>query len=579
MRSIQSIKSDISRLKVVAGELNENSLARSLDDISYKLVYNQFYLVIVGLFKRGKSSLINALLGKEIAPVAVTPLTSVITFFQYGPVTSAEVFFRNGTGVPVDLHDIYLYIAEENNPGNKRNVEYVKISVRVPILENLILVDTPGLGSLFSHNTETTLEFLPRIDAALFVLSADVPISKADEEFLIKIRDSIHDVIFVLNKSDLLAPDELEKMTGYNLAMLGGIYNDERDVIDLMPVSAKDFFRSSDSRGPHDPGNIELLKDRINKRIIGSKDEILLSRSVKVLLSITDQLGAFLQVKLDTLQLPVEELEKKRESMQDSIDYLASGKMDFDAVVKNRIKQLIDSVTEQCEQKRKELEQLHYNMLIRDPGMAWEKIKKTDADLYSRELAREIINEYDELKKRLEKSVKNEFGNILLQYSTLSRSFLQEMIRQMKELLGIDIESIITSFDLEVYTAFYFKTDTRITIPSIRKNMFYKMLPEKPVRSMVLKQVYKNCIELINPNSGRMRGDIDYKISESYRKFKYHFDRKLYDLLNGLKNQIEESIAVRSSISENIDSKLKYITYQKNLVSEIRGHYSATLSD
>jgi small GTP-binding protein len=579
MRSVQSIKSDISRLKGVAGELNEASLVRSLDDISYKLVYNQFYLVIVGLFKRGKSSLINALLGKEIAPVAVTPLTSVITFFQYGPVTSAEVFFKNGTGVPVDLHDIYLYIAEENNPGNRRDVEYVKINARVPILENLILVDTPGLGSLFSHNTETTLEFLPRIDAALFVLSADVPISKADEEFLVKIRDSISDVIFVLNKTDLLTPDELKKMIGYNQAMLGGIYNVEPGAVDLMPVSAKDYFRLQETGGSGDPGNIGLLTDRINRRIIGSKDEILLSRSVKILLSITDQLGAFLKVKLDTLKLPVEELEKKREAMQESINYLASGKVDFDAVIKNRIRQLIDSVTEQCEQKRKELEQSHYNMLIRDPLLAWEEIRKTDADVYSRELAREIINEYNELKSRLEKSVKDEFSNILLEYSTLSRSFLQEIIRQMKDVLDIDIESIITSFDLEVYTAFYFKTTTRVSVPSIRRNLFYKVLPGKAVRSMVLKQVYRNCIELINPNSGRMRGDIDYKISESYRKFKYHFDNKLYDLLNSLKNQIEESIATRSSLSENINAKSEYLTFQKNLVSEIRQHYSPGTGD
>jgi small GTP-binding protein len=579
MRSVQSIKSDISRLKGVAGELNEASLVRSLDDISYKLVYNQFYLVIVGLFKRGKSSLINALLGKEIAPVAVTPLTSVITFFQYGPVTSAEVFFKNGTGVPVDLHDIYLYIAEENNPGNRRDVEYVKINARVPILENLILVDTPGLGSLFSHNTETTLEFLPRIDAALFVLSADVPISKADEEFLVKIRDSISDVIFVLNKTDLLTPDELKKMIGYNQAMLGGIYNVEPGAVDLMPVSAKDYFRLQETGGSGDPGNIGLLTDRINRRIIGSKDEILLSRSVKILLSITDQLGAFLKVKLDTLKLPVEELEKKREAMQESINYLASGKVDFDAVIKNRIRQLIDSVTEQCEQKRKELEQSHYNMLIRDPLLAWEEIRKTDADVYSRELAREIINEYNELKNRLEKSVKDEFSNILLEYSTLSRSFLQEIIRQMKDVLDIDIESIITSFDLEVYTAFYFKTTTRVSVPSIRRNLFYKVLPGKAVRSMVLKQVYRNCIELINPNSGRMRGDIDYKISESYRKFKYHFDNKLYDLLNSLKNQIEESIATRSSLSENINAKSEYLTFQKNLVSEIRQHYSPGTGD
>jgi len=574
MKSFQTIKSDIDQLKAIAGELKEKSIIQSLDDISYKLIFNQFYLVIVGLFKRGKSSIINSLLGKEIAPVAVTPLTSVITFFQSGPVTAAEVRFKNGTNAPIDLHDIYLYISEENNPRNKKNVEYVKISAKAPILENLILVDTPGLGSLFSHNTETTLEFLPRIDAALFVLSADVPISKADEEFLIKIKDSINDVIFVLNKSDLLTPEELKKMINYNLSMLGEIYREENSAIDLLPVSARDFFKPPADGSSPDPGNIGLLKERINNRIIGSKDRIIFTRSIRVLLSIADQLAALLQVKLDTLQLPLEELERKHVSMEHSIDYLASGKVDFEAVVKSRVQQLITNVTEQCEQKRKDLEQFYHNLLIKDPAETWKKIKETDANIYSRELAREIIKQYDELKGSLEKSVKEEFSNILLQYSTLSQSFLKEIIKQMKEVLGINIESIITSFDLEVYTSFYFKTDTRYSVPSIRKNIFYKPLPERLVRSMVMKQIFTNCLELINPNSGRIRGDIDYKISESYRKFRYHFDQRLHDLLQSLKNQIEESILTKLSVNENIDSKLKYLTYQKILVSEIRGRHS-----
>ena len=574
MNVVPSIKSDIEQLKAIAGNINEKSVSISLNELSEKLIYNQFYLVIVGLFKRGKSSIINSLIGRELAPVAVTPLTSVITFFQYGSVTAAEVYFKNGNHVPIDLHDIFLYISEENNPKNYRNVEYVKINTKADVLENIILVDTPGLGSLFSHNTNTTIEFLPRIDAALFVLSADVPISKADEEILRKIKDSIPNVLFVLNKSDLLNSKELEEMVRYNLKMLKEIFKNENNEIELIPVSTREFFRDHKQNGSNDPGNIRLLRNKINQNIIGSRDEILMSRSIKLLLSLSDQIKTFLTVKSDTLQLSVHELEKKRESMQNSIDYLASGKEDFDAVVKSRIQQLIAKVTEQTEKKRKDLSQYYYNLLIENQVQTWAELKKSDADNYSSELTNNIIKEFDELKTSLEQTVKEEFSNILLQYSTLSQSFLFEIIKQMKEILGINIEGIISSFDLDVYTSFYFKTDTKYAIPSLRKNIFFKILPDTLVRSMVLKQIYTNCLELINPNAGRIRGDIDYKISESYRKFKYHFDQKLYDLLQSLKNMIEESIRTKSSIHENIEATLERLRSEQETIDNIKKHYS-----
>jgi len=572
MSKADSIKSDLEILKQIAGKLNEKNVINSLDEIAEKLSSKLFYLVIVGLFKRGKSSIINALIGQELAPVAVTPVTSVITFFQYAPETGAEVYYTSGKKYTIDPAEVSYYISEENNPKNKKGVECVRIFVKSPLLENLILVDTPGLGSLFSHNTATTIEFLPRIDAALFVMSADVPISKADEEFLKQIKDSIPNVLFVLNKSDLLAPGDLDKMMKYNLNMLKEIFGGD-EVIELIPVSAKEYFRHSGTGTEDDPGNIVMLRNKINSKILSEKDKILVERSIKLLLSYADHILTLLKVKADTLQMPVHELEQKRESMQKSIDYLASGKVDFDAVVKNRVQQLIARVTEVTEEKRKQLEIYVQNLLVTNSSETWEKIKETDADKFSGELAEEIIKQYDELKGSLEESVKEEFANILLQYSTLSQSFIKEIMKQMQEVLGIQIEGIISTFDLDVYSSFYFKTETNYIVPSIRKSFIYRILPEYFVKKIILKQIYRNSMELVNPNAGKMRADIDYKISESYRKFKYHFDQKLFDLLQSLKNMIEESIKAKSSIDENIETTVRTLKTEMGIIENVKRHY------
>jgi len=147
----------------------------------------------------------------------------------------------------------------------------------------------------------------------------------------------------------------------------------------------------------------------------------------------------------------------------------------------------------------------------------------------------------------------------------------------MKEVLGIHIEGIISSFDLEVYTSFYFKTDIKYTMRSIRKNIFYKIIPDRWVRSIILRQVYTNCKELIDPNAGRMRWDIEYKINESYRKFKYNFDQKLLDLLQSMKSLIEDSIRTKSTIYENIEETLNKLEVEKDLIEQIQERYSVEI--
>ncbi len=164
----------------------------------------QFNVAVVGQFKRGKSTMINALIGRELLPADIVPVTSAITVLQYAPDERCRVLFSNGQEEEIHLEKLGIYVSEEENPGNQKNVHIILLELPAPILSNgLRLVDTPGVGSVFELNSETTRAFMPRIDVALVVLGNDPPITGEELELVKSLKGRAERYIFAINKCDI----------------------------------------------------------------------------------------------------------------------------------------------------------------------------------------------------------------------------------------------------------------------------------------------------------------------------------------------------------------------------------------
>jgi tRNA U34 5-carboxymethylaminomethyl modifying GTPase MnmE/TrmE len=190
------------------GAVREKTVG-TLSEVRAKLEHEAFNLVILGQFKRGKSTFINALLGEPILPTAIVPLTSVVTILRYGPKLRVEVHYVDDRRQEVDLYELPAHITEKGNPRNKKGVkevtvfypsEYLKAGVRI--------IDTPGAGSVYSHNTDVAYAYLPHVDAAIFVVSADPPLSNSEHQFLKDVRSFVDKLFFVLNKIDQVSNDD-----------------------------------------------------------------------------------------------------------------------------------------------------------------------------------------------------------------------------------------------------------------------------------------------------------------------------------------------------------------------------------
>lgn len=166
-------------------------------------------VAVLGQFKSGKSSLLNALVGSELLPVGVLPVTTVVTRLSAGKQCAARVTYLDGRVEPIAVEAVADFVAEGRNPGNRRQVACVDL--QTPALsefDGLRLVDTPGLGSIFAHNTQSTQEWLPHVAVALVVISADRPLADEDRRLLADVRRHAPRVAIILSKVDLLSESQ-----------------------------------------------------------------------------------------------------------------------------------------------------------------------------------------------------------------------------------------------------------------------------------------------------------------------------------------------------------------------------------
>jgi len=173
----------------------------------------QVNVAVIGKFKSGKSSLINSIIGKDILPVGVLPVTGVITSLSWGEKEEAEIVFLDGSRKSVKSEEIALYISEEKNPENRFGVALVEVKLpTLSRLKGLRLVDTPGIDSVFEHNSSAFFRWFPNAAVAILAVSSDSPLSTSDAELAVRTMIYSPKMFVALTKSDRLSKEELEKM-------------------------------------------------------------------------------------------------------------------------------------------------------------------------------------------------------------------------------------------------------------------------------------------------------------------------------------------------------------------------------
>ena len=289
-----------------------------------KLAEDRFNLAVVGQFKRGKSSLMNAVIGRDLLPTGLLPLTSAITTLCYGP--RERIFLiRRGWVLEheISLHELPEYVTECGNPGNEKGLIEARVELPVAFLRRgLHFVDTPGIGSARQENTATTYAFLPEADAIIFVTSVEAPLSEAEQRFLQDIRPHAHKLFIVVNKIDLLTHEERDQVLDYVRAGIAPVLGTSTGQV--YPLSARQGLEAKlrrDVRGVRQSG-MEDLEAALASFLAGEKSRVfltaILSRALRLLPD--PEAGARSSPQQDSEIAADETLELRR--LQDSLEVL-----------------------------------------------------------------------------------------------------------------------------------------------------------------------------------------------------------------------------------------------------------------
>lgn len=293
----------------VAAALGRADLAGELTSVRERLVDPAFTVLVIGEFKQGKSSLINALLGTAVCPVDDDVATAVPTVLRYSDAWEAAVFLAPSSPdddvadlrTPVPYEQVGAYVTELANPDNVKRVRSVDVGVPSELLKvGLVFVDTPGVGGLGSAHAAVTLGALPMADAVLFVSDASQEYSAPELEFLDTARRLCPYVIGVMTKRDVyLSWREILELDRGHLASRG---------LDLpiIPVSSelrRLAVERSDARLNEESGFGTL--ERLLRDDVGTRGERLVLDGVRAVTDrVVDEVEAQYRAERDGLTDP-----------------------------------------------------------------------------------------------------------------------------------------------------------------------------------------------------------------------------------------------------------------------------------
>jgi GTP-binding protein EngB required for normal cell division len=494
------------RLEVLADAARRAGCApiqREVAELRERLSEGRFFVACVGQFKRGKSTLLNALVGQSVLPVGVVPVTSVVTVLRYGKEPRACVQFQSGDRRNLEPGAIGEFVSEEENPENQKGVSAVEVFLPCDLLRSgMCLVDTPGLGSVFAGNTEVTKEFVPHIDAALVVVGADPPLSGAELDLVEETAKHTQRLVFILGKADKLS--EEERLQGCAFARNVLRRRLGRDVGPILEVSAVERVREGPTR---DWQTLEaLLLEHATAEVVSDAEERGVRRlGSKLLREIEEHRAALLR--------PQEESDRRVELLRTSVAEAERTLSELDYLFRS----VQDGLAQTFEKERtgflrRAIPEAMTSLEKRVREGAESKDLPARAMEFAQELATRAVDEWRRSTAAVAEAL---YAKGVGRFVEIANDFLRRVGDRADPLLASLPESFEPDVRFRVKPHFYFTYMMTLATPKLGTRL--ASITNAGRIAAVKKDAGEYLARLLETNSSRVVGDLSDQVLESRR--------------------------------------------------------------
>jgi len=573
-QSSNSLEKYIDELKLLVDERLSDSQKERLELLKEKLLSKTINFAVIGQFKRGKSTFINALLGKPILPTGVIPLTSVVTIVKYAKEPFAKIVFLDEKNLFLEsFNELPLYISEKENPLNIKKVKYVEVGFNNDLLKSgIIIVDTPGIGSIHLNNTSSTYSYIPKIDAAIFITSSDPAFSEAELKLLEEVSSVTPNIFFVLNKIDYLSNDDLVEVLLYTKKSLSQLLGG--NIPEIFPISARTALIATSS------GDYSLLKKSgldtfelyIRDFVSKEKDKVLIQSTKRQLLSLTREIEMTLDLEMSSLQMSLQEITTKQIQLQESFNYLSADYIKFLEEAKNELTILLSSYNERFESIKSELcdnicKELENFIKNNKSTVRWKFQKEIELLFNS-----SIKTGLEKYRIILDNEIRSKAQTIFRKAVDKYNSIINNIYKVTSELFKMHFEEVYFEKNVEATTEFEYITYEFKLMVNLDKKKFAFLLPKHIHDKIVVDSYCKRIDFTINYNFNYIIDDIKKKLDRTLIEYNIFFEKEIQNTVSKLNIVIEKTKLMKQTQETTSNVVISDLQHTMSKLKEIQSY-------
>jgi GTP-binding protein EngB required for normal cell division len=557
--------SSLEELARLAEDAAAPAIAEEAQQFAERVTEGRFYVACVGQFKRGKSTLLNALIGASVLPTGVVPVTAAITVLRYGNRLSVRARFADGSWRDVNPADLSQYVSEEGNPNNEKGVMVVEVFVPSRLLASgMCFVDTPGLGSVFEAGTAATRAFVPQIDAALVVLGADPPISGDELELVQEVARHVRDLIFVVNKADRISEAERVEARAFAERILREAL--QHPVGTILEVSALDRLSGRTTFADWDAlvDSLEALARRSGSSLVRAAEERALRLLGKRLLHQLDEHRGALVRPLEESESRIADLRRcaaEAERSLGDLGYVFGGEQDrFRQKFVEHQERLLDNALPEA---RRELEDS-----VRTLATKQRRTLHPQAMRLAQAIAHRILERWRTAEEPLAEEA---YRTAASRFVDLANQFL-ERLRTSGEMGMAALPSALPpEIGFRARSHLFYTQVMPATSRSPVEWLADFVSPTSHAVQSAVDRATKYLERLLRSNTSRIVGDLEERLLESRRRLEHEIRTLLREVSGAAERALERAREKHSAGAEAVQKDLQRIEVFESRARSVLG--------